>query len=188
MSYKKIYFLIFLPLFSIFLLSCNHLQSSCLEVNWYEIGRQDSTRGIEWKQAFSERQRFCYIKEESSQAKAHKNGFNAGIREYCNFRTAYIYGLSKTEHKIESCPPSLREVFKKGYESGQQMAKIQKLENSIKDKVSSIEAKYRVLAEKQAEKKAAQKDEKQSDKQAEKQAAQKDEKQSDKQAEKKADK
>lgn len=136
-SHHLKFFILFL--ISLLLISCAHLNSSCLEVNWYEIGRQDSTRGRDWDQAFSNRRKICPIKSNSQQTKAYKNGFDAGLREYCSFKTGYIYGLSQTEQKIDSCPKPLKAAFQKGYTAGLQMIEIQKLQNDIQSRIQGLE-------------------------------------------------
>lgn len=141
---KKLLLISFLFISSIFFISCSHLKSSCLEINWYEVGRQDSTRGHERKKVLLERQKTCSIQDESAQVKAYKNGFDAGLREYCSFKTGYIYGLSKTEQKTRACPTSLKNIFVQGYEAGEHMMKIQKLQNNIQGQIRNLEEKIQI--------------------------------------------
>ena len=121
-----------------FISSCNHLDTSCLEVNWYELGRQDSTRGLPLSKSFSERQEICPIEPDSIQSKAYKNGFSSGLIGYCNFKTGYIYSLSQMEKKVSACPEDLKIEFIKGYEIGAFMKEIQTLQNEIQNKIHSV--------------------------------------------------
>ena len=123
------------------ILSCNHLDTNCLEVNWYELGRQDSTRGLSQSVSFSERQEVCPIKSNSIQAKAYKNGFSAGLIGYCNFKTGYIYSLSQMKKEVSACPEDLKMEFIRGYEIGSHMKEIQTLQNQIQDKIQSVNKK-----------------------------------------------
>ena len=118
-------FLLFFSLLFALLSACGHFDHSCLEVNWYEIGRQDSTRGLTIAKGLSKRREFCPFKPDSLQAKAYKNGFSAGLRDYCRFKTGYIYSLSQMESKASVCPPDLKPAFAKGYEIGSYMKEIQ---------------------------------------------------------------
>ena len=124
-----------------FVSACSHLDTSCLEVNWYELGRQDSTRGSTLSASFSERQNICSIKSNSIQAKAYKNGFSTGLISYCNFKTGYIYSLSQMEQEVSACPEDLKMEFVKGYEIGTYMKKIQTLQKEIQDKIQSVNKK-----------------------------------------------
>lgn len=133
---KNKWFLILLPLiFS----GCSSLDKSCVGINWHEMGRQDSARGLSFNEVFSEKQEMCDLDPESVYTKAYRNGFQAGVREYCNFKTGYIYGFSQLEEKSDSCPPELREVFSYGYRLGGYMSKIQHLKATLENKIESIE-------------------------------------------------
>ena len=124
-----------------FVSACNHLDTSCLEINWYELGRQDSTRGLTQSASFAERQEICPIKSNSIQAKAYKNGFSAGLINYCNFKTGYIYSLSQMDKEVSACPEDLKMEFLKGYEIGAYMKKVQTLQKEIQDKIQSLNKK-----------------------------------------------
>lgn len=115
------------------------MDKSCVGVNWHEMGRQDSTRGLPFEEAFSERQEICSLDPESVYTKAYKNGFQDGIREYCNFKTGYIYGFSQLEKTSESCPESLKELFVYGFRLGNYMSKIQQLKATLENKIDSLE-------------------------------------------------
>ena len=132
-----IFYLISLSLLS----ACTHLDSSCLNVNWYELGRQDSALGLARKASFARRQNICSLEEGAIQAKAYKNGFDAGLREYCRFKTGYIYGLSQLKEETRGCPERLRVNFEQGYEAGRQMSLIQSLQNQIQEQIHRLEEK-----------------------------------------------
>ena len=118
---------------------CSHLDSRCPEVNWYEVGRQDSTMGYSLQRSLGERQKVCALGPDSVFTKAYINGFNAGLREYCNFKTGYTYGLSQIERRKNSCPDFLGKNFLRGYSAGRQMAEIQKLQKQMQEKMSALE-------------------------------------------------
>ena len=107
-------------------------------MNWYELGRQDSTRGLKKSDSFSERREICPLSSDSIYAKAYKNGFDAGLREYCNFKTGYIYSLSQMEKEVSACPGHLKLEFIKGYEAGSYMKEIQSLQNEIQEKIQKL--------------------------------------------------
>lgn len=125
------------PLF----LSCSHLSVNCLEVNWHELGRQDSTRGLKREISFKQRRKVCPIEPDSIYAKAYHNGFSTGLKEYCNFKTGYIYSLSQMSQEVDGCPEDLKMEFVKGYEVGSFMKEIQSLQNEIQEKIQSVNKK-----------------------------------------------
>ena len=140
-SLKSICLTLGLVLLAGLLVACGHLDQSCREVNWYELGRQDSTRGLKQEVSFSQRTRVCPLPSESVYAKAYKNGFSAGLREYCSFKTGYIYSLTQMKQEVSACPESLRIEFVKGYEIGTYMKQIQSLQNEIQLKIQSVNQK-----------------------------------------------
>ena len=112
-----------------------------MEVNWYELGRQDSTRGLKRNVSFSQRREICPLKPDSIYAKAYTNGFDAGLREYCSFKTGYIYSLSQMSQEVSACPENLKIEFIKGYEIGAHMKAIQSLQNEIQEKIQKVNKK-----------------------------------------------
>lgn len=108
-------------------------------INWHEMGRQDSAKGLSFEEIFSERQEICSLDPDSVHVKAYKNGFQDGAREYCNFKTGYIYGFSQLEKKVEGCSPEQRKIFFHGFKMGSYMSKIQALKVSLENKIDSIE-------------------------------------------------
>ena len=121
--------------------SCSHLNSNCLEINWYELGRQDSTRGLKRSVSFAQRREICPFPPDSIYAKAYKNGFDTGLREYCSFKTGYIYSLSQMKQETSACPKNLKIEFAKGYEIGSYMKQIQTLQNEIQEKIQKVNKK-----------------------------------------------
>ena len=134
----------FLILFSFFLfVSCSHIDKTCSQINWYELGRQDSTVGLKKEESFAKRQKMCPVSSDSIYAKAYENGFLFGLTAYCNFKTGYIYSLSQMDEKVSACPEELKIKFLKGYEIGSYMKEIQSLQTEIQQKIKTIDKKLR---------------------------------------------
>lgn len=121
--------------------SCGHLDDRCMEINWYELGRQDSLKSSSKEQSLSYRREICPLRPDSIYTKAYENGFEAGLREYCNFKTGYIYSLSEMEQDVSACPSHLKQEFATGYEVGSYMKKIQSLQQEIQDKIQELDIK-----------------------------------------------
>ena len=128
-------------LFSFFILillgACSHLKESCLQINWHEVGRQDSTLGLNFKKSLSKRQKTCSIEKDSVYTKAYQNGFLSGLREYCNFKTGYSYGFSKLKDNFKAC--SKTSHFSQGFQSGIYMSEIQSLQKELTERISRIQ-------------------------------------------------
>ena len=134
---------IFLLFSFLVFISCTHIDSKCSEINWYEIGRQDSTTGLKKEESFSKRQKMCPVSSDSIYAKAYENGFLFGLTAYCDFKTGYIYSLSQMKQEVSACPEDLKIKFLKGYEIGSYMKEIQSLQSEIQQKIKTIDKKLR---------------------------------------------
>ena len=140
MSLKYFFILI---LSSFVFISCSHLDSNCSEINWHELGRQDSATGLKKEESFAKRQKMCPISSDSIYAQAYENGFLSGLTNYCNFKTGYIYSLSQMKLEVSSCPEDLKIKYLKGYETGSYMKEIQSLQREIQQKIQSIDKKLK---------------------------------------------
>ena len=134
---------IFLLFSFLIFISCTHIDSKCSEINWYEVGRQDSTTGLKKEESFAKRQKMCPISSDSIYAKAYENGFLFGLTAYCDFKTGYIYSLSQMKQEVSACPEDLKIKFLKGYEIGSYMKDIQSLQSEIQQKIKTIDKKLR---------------------------------------------
>ena len=141
MTKKISYFLIFSCLLLVLPIACGHLDDNCMEINWYELGRQDSLKSSSKEQSLSYRREICPLRPDSIYTKAYENGFEAGLREYCNFKTGYIYSLSEMEQDVSVCPDHLKLEFATGYEIGSYMKQIQSLQQEIQDKIQELDIK-----------------------------------------------
>ena len=95
--------------------------------------------GYTLERSLNERQQVCHLSPDSVLTKAYINGFNAGLQEYCNFKTGYTYGLARIKRQRNSCPKFLGKDFSKGYQAGIQMAEIQQLQEQMKEKITALE-------------------------------------------------
>ena len=141
MTKKISHFLIFFCLLLVLPIACGHLDDNCMEINWYELGRQDSLESSSKEQSLSYRREICPLRPDSIYTKAYENGFEAGLREYCNFKTGYIYSLSEMEQDVSACPDHLKLEFATGYEIGSYMKQIQSLQQEIQDKIQELDIK-----------------------------------------------
>lgn len=122
---------------------CSSLETNCLGMNWYELGRQASTQGTKWSKGFKKINQSCSMTEaeKSIAVRTYKNGFDSGLREFCNFKTGYTYGFSNSQKKSQVCAAAPQTQFVEGYNAGLYMFKIDELQNQIKTKLNQLEKK-----------------------------------------------
>lgn len=133
-SYKVFLSFLFFILFN----GCSGLEKECKSINWHDLGRRDSVLKSGFKKELEKRRKTCPIKHDSVYMKAYKNGFLFGIKEYCNFKTGYSYGLAKTKTNISSCPKNSQ--FSEGYDSGVKFSEIKSLKKDLETKLSKIQS------------------------------------------------
>ena len=127
-----------LPLCLFLSVSCTSLNQSCLSLNWYELGHQDSTKDSSLKESFKKRQNSCYVPKKSIYAKAYRNGFESGLRQYCSFKTGYMSSMYEEKESSSACPQELKSQFDRGYEIGSRMKIIDSLQNELEGKINQL--------------------------------------------------
>jgi hypothetical protein len=108
--------LVFLAI--IFNMSCAHKFSAsenCNHRDWYELGRQDGSKGAKTA-AFNHHARACkMIKKEV--VSLYKNGRTAGLSVYCQPQNAFEMGRLNQSYNFV-CPRSLERAFINSYKQG----------------------------------------------------------------------
>jgi len=109
-------------------LSCQSLnvgavKTSCSQLDWFEIGREDGVQGkpaVNWE----ERQQVC-VDFNDTNLERYQTGWNGGIDAYCNRDHGFGVGRSGLGY-ARVCPPLSETEFLKGYELGQRIYTIEK--------------------------------------------------------------
>lgn len=94
----------------------------CKQLDWFEVGRGDGVRGfpsVSWEKKESTCSGFSDYHHES-----YKNGWFAGIVEFCTFENAFAYGKSGQTY-TGVCPTGQEHHFKEGFELGQKIYQIE---------------------------------------------------------------
>lgn len=125
-------------IFPFFLQACLHTKNTCNELHWNELGRQDSIKAITKIKSFKKRQATCSVDFNSIYAKAYNSGFDLGLKEYCHFKTAYIYGLSQIQKDISVCPVDLQKEFIKTYAFALHVKTIQTLQSDLQNRIQKL--------------------------------------------------
>ncbi|MBT4760728.1 MAG: DUF2799 domain-containing protein [Bdellovibrionaceae bacterium] len=90
-------------------------KENCDHRDWFEVGRQDGSKGAQSDQ-FRNHVKSCkMIKKET--VSLYKTGRNAGLAIYCQPQNAYELGkLNQAYHHV--CPKALEEDFLASYKKG----------------------------------------------------------------------
>lgn len=132
--------LILISVLTAFLFGCSSSTKkaqTCQELDWYEIGRQDGTKGLDLTQ--HKKVRVVCIDSDQSLAEAlYYNGFDSGAAQYCSPENGFELG--RRGQKINDiCPPMLKEAFNKKYNQGMRAATLTKQSLEIDKQLKSIQ-------------------------------------------------
>lgn len=134
-SYKTI----FIGLLSI-ILGCSHTEKvaqSCQEVDWYEIGRQDGTKGLEVVSRTPVKVT-CTDSDQSLAEAIYNNGFDAGVVQFCSPENGFELGKNKREIK-NVCPTMLKSAFQERYNQGQRFAELTLQSQELNRKIKTLD-------------------------------------------------
>lgn len=92
--------------------------ASCTGVNWHEVGETVAGEGkhVRSFDAFVER---CGDSLPDTAKSQYIAGYTSGIMDFCTQQNGYNLGL-ESKDKSSSCPPELRNDFRRGYNIAQQ--------------------------------------------------------------------
>jgi hypothetical protein len=140
----------FIPVLIAFsaLVGCSTLDSgekakqSCLERDWYEVGRRDGSQGLVPDRMYRFAKECKGEDKHSDWQTIYTNGRNAGLVEYCDPKNAYDLGRSGTKYE-SVCPSTVEAAFLKNYDKGMT---VRKLEIENQKLTSQLEALNQRLA------------------------------------------
>jgi Protein of unknown function (DUF2799) len=139
-NYLRVFFVLtFLALVVLFFTACGHSSNTCQELDWYEIGRQDGTRGAN-SPTDRKIEVACKASDQSLSEALYNNGFDYGAAEYCTPQNGFELGrLGKRAASI--CPPLLRDEFTKAYLQGKRATEIESARLEVSRRMQNLEAK-----------------------------------------------
>lgn len=91
-------------------------QDDCLSADWAAIGEKDGARGQK-ESVFQSRSKACEKHGVTADLSAYKDGYNAGVRDFCVPSNGYKRGIDKLEYYY-ICPADLQAPFLKEYVKG----------------------------------------------------------------------
>jgi Protein of unknown function (DUF2799) len=136
-AYKVLLVTGFVALITLFFTACSSTPKPCQELDWYEIGRQDGSRGL----ADNSRRTIgvaCPASDESMAEALYNNGFDAGASQYCTRANGFELGRTNTI-VADICPPLLKEFFAKGYAQGKRFNDLQKQKSELDRRIEALD-------------------------------------------------
>jgi hypothetical protein len=100
----------------------------CQEVDWYEIGRTDGTKGI-FKNQRRDIKVQCKDSDVSLAEAFYNNGFDTGMTDSCLPKNGFELGKLSRKVDADNCPPVLRDKFNVAYKIG---LKYSEIENDLR--------------------------------------------------------
>lgn len=91
-------------------------REQCLSMNWYQIGFQDGSHGLNQRDLQKDIQD-CAQFQLSVDQKGYLRGWQAGVRHYCQPAIAYRLGTSG-QYYNDICPSDLAPKFKQAWRRG----------------------------------------------------------------------
>lgn len=134
--------LVIISLSTFLLSSCSNTPKklACSQLDWFELGRQDSGSG-EMKQ-LDRRVNSCEgILEEKAKSE-YLTGYDAGLIEFCSIENAWVIGKMGRAYK-NICPKSQEKSFLSHYKKGLQLFSLEKKSANLALEMSSITERLR---------------------------------------------
>lgn len=130
----------FLILLLAFLSSCQTLKiadekPSCLELDWFELGRSDGAQGLE-SLTWQKREVACKEFSESHH-QSYVNGWYAGVDEFCSSSHGFAFGKTGSEY-YNVCPTSKEETFIRAYQKGLKVFNFEEENKRISTEIDSL--------------------------------------------------
>jgi hypothetical protein len=115
-------FFTYLPLFIALSCSSSLKEEDCQALDWKIQGRRDAAQGLSLTM-FKTYQRNCLSQQPyQAQEKLYNQGYDSGLKNYCNFHTGFILG--ETQELIsKTCDLARFPEFLKGYKEGKKKGK-----------------------------------------------------------------
>ena len=110
----------------------------CASTDWYELGRQNGSRGIASAQE-DQIGKSCKSTEQKLDARAaYDSGVSLGLSEYCTESNGFQMGKANIKYN-GSCPQVLEEAFLRGFQKGVKAVQLTNEKQNLRSKIESLE-------------------------------------------------
>lgn len=110
--------------------------ATCVQRDWYELGRRDGYQGAVLDRLNTYKQE-CGAEFSNDFATVYMNGRNAGLVEYCLPENAYELGRMGLTYTYV-CPSTMEPQFLSSYRKGQQARLLQIKKRELDTKIESL--------------------------------------------------
>jgi hypothetical protein len=110
----------------------------CQEIDWYELGRQDGTRGFDTNKR-REVAVQCESSDPSLSEALYHNGFDSGVSQFCLPENGFQLGQDNRPVQPDICPPMMREEFLQSYTNGQNAKNLKAQKKTLDARLLNLE-------------------------------------------------
>lgn len=115
-------------------------QASCMESDWFELGRREGAAGKTIKP--EEISRYCKKAFDTNAQNLYSLGYNNGLTEFCS--PANGYNMGRTGTKLpDVCPRPIDEPFKAAHSRGLKARELEAANRRIDRQISSVNQKLK---------------------------------------------
>lgn len=116
-------------------------KDECLTANWHDIGHEDGLNGTSRNRLADHRQA-CAEYGVTPDSRAYFEGYEQGIRVFCQPSNGLTAGLNGRSYHAQSCPPDMEPAFLVQYNYGRRLHQVR---NDISHARSEINNKETAL-------------------------------------------
>ncbi len=126
----------------LFFSACSHgptVATTCQELDWYELGRQDGAKGPKARRNERTVTAHCADSDTSLNEALYHNGFDAGVAHYCTPQNGFELGRSG-QPAADICPPLTRAEFLAQHKRGVRFSQIETTQIEIESRLNHLDA------------------------------------------------
>jgi hypothetical protein len=120
-------------------------RASCDQRDWFELGRNDGSRGSTNDQLNKYREDCGGAKSRPDWDRMYANGRNAGLVEYCSSANALELGKSGIPYMFV-CPPTMESEFLAGYRKGQRARELELESHKLETEIDTLNQKLAITS------------------------------------------
>jgi len=114
-------------------------QDECLTANWHDIGHEDGLRGAA-RTRIADHRHACAEYGVTPDSNAYYQGYEQGIRIFCQPNNGLTVGLNGRSYHAQSCPPDMEPAFLVQYNYGRRLHQVRNDISRTRSEISNKEA------------------------------------------------
>lgn len=98
-------------------------KDECLTANWHDIGHEDGLRGAS-RNRIADHRHACAEFGVTPDSNAYYQGYEQGIRLFCQPNNGLTVGMRGSRYNAQSCPPDMEPAFLVQYNYGHKLYQV----------------------------------------------------------------